>query len=65
MQQAEKLDELLKKRGIAIERVLNFDVPDSTLVSVSTLAMFRIHQHCATCISPLLAWGNIMYCMAP
>lgn len=31
--QAEKLDELLKKRGIAIDRVLNFDVPDSTLVS--------------------------------
>ncbi|CAK0784214.1 hypothetical protein CVIRNUC_007418 [Coccomyxa viridis] len=30
--QAEKLDELLKKRGIAIDRVLNFDVPDSTLV---------------------------------
>lgn len=31
--QAEKLDELLKKRGIGIDRVLNFDVPDSILVS--------------------------------
>ena len=46
MQQAEKLDELLKKRGIAIDRVLNFDVPDSTLVSVSTLAVLRILQPC-------------------
>ena len=31
-QQAEKLDELLGKRGIGIDKVLNFDVPDSTLV---------------------------------
>ena len=46
VQQAEKLDELLKKRGIAIDRVLNFDVPDSTLVSVSTLAVLRILQPC-------------------
>ena len=30
--QAEKLDDLLKKRGIGIDKVLNFDVPDSTLV---------------------------------
>lgn len=65
MQQAEKLDELLKKRGIAIDRVLNFDVPDSTLVSVSTSAVLRVHQPCAECILPLLAWRNTMYCMAP
>ena len=40
-QQAEKLDDLLEKRGIGIDRVLNFDVPDSTLVGlifVSTLS---------------------------
>ena len=65
MQQAEKLDELLKKRGIAIDRVLNFDVPDSTLVSVSTLAVLRIHQPRAVCIPPLLAWRDTMYGMAP
>ena len=39
MCQAEKLDELLKKRGIGIDRVLNFDVPDSTLVT--TCNFFR------------------------
>ena len=56
MQQAEKLDELLKKRGIAIDRVLNFDVPDSTLVSVSAKAVLHLHQPCAEYIPPLLAW---------
>ena len=51
--QAEKLDELLKKRGIAIDRVLNFDVPDSTLVSA---------LHCLfsaeSCMLPLLERAN-------
>lgn len=30
--QAQKLDEMLAKRGQAIDKVLNFDVPDSLLV---------------------------------
>lgn len=40
--QAEKLDELLQKRGIGIDKVLNFDVPDSTLVRALSLCCLRI-----------------------
>lgn len=32
--QAQKLDEMLQKRGQSIDKVLNFSVPDSVLVSV-------------------------------
>ena len=42
-QQAEKLDDLLKKRGIGIDRVLNFDVPDSTLVGLILSPPFLLH----------------------
>ena len=35
--QAEKLDGLLEKRGITIDRVLNFVVPDSVLVSAPVI----------------------------
>ena len=32
--QAEKLDEMLAKQGSRIDKVLDFDVPDETLVSL-------------------------------
>ena len=36
--QAEKLDEMLSHHGNAIDTVLDFDVPDATLVSSASLA---------------------------
>ncbi len=46
--QAQKLDGLLEKRGIAIDRVLNFMVPDSVLVRFSVSACIR--QNLGTCM---------------
>ena len=35
--QAQKLDEMLRHRGTAIDKVLSFEVPDSVLVRPYTL----------------------------
>ena len=40
--QAQKLDDLLAHRGIAIDRVLDFEVPDSVLVWAVTILLLHI-----------------------
>lgn len=40
--QAQKLDEMLQRRGTQIDRVLDFQVPDSLLVSTRRLAFGHI-----------------------
>lgn len=40
--QAEKLDEMLSHQGNAIDKVLDFEVPDATLVSILQ-SVFQMH----------------------
>lgn len=46
VKQAEKLDDMLGKHGNSIDKVLDFDVPDATLVGLEHIwpALFYIHR---------------------
>ena len=45
--QAQKLDEMLEKKGTHVDHVLNFEVPDSVLVKFSALHESSPHLTCS------------------
>ena len=67
VKQAEKLDEMLGKHGNSIDKVLDFDVPDATLVGLLRLVpiclcrLDILHTLCCDKLLPLLQsaanWG--------
>ena len=63
--QAQKLDEMLNKKGTQIDKVLDFQVPDSLLVSLLQLCFLSHHdslcRHALTHQSFFLACGTLAY----
>ena len=63
--QAQKLDEMLQKRGTAIDRVLNFMVPDSVLVRAAcALVLLKGRQAFACLVTG--RWVQLLsFCTSP